>query len=288
MVRNLSDNVPTSLVPTAENGKYMMSIQENNPIGSFYGYRYNGVYLNQDETIARDAAGNQIYTYNEAGQRIPVQMRFWYPTNGYVFEAGDARYEDINHDGNIDYMDIVYLGNSNPLLTGGFGPSVSYKRLTVEAFFNFRYGYDIVNQTKMDMEKMYDFNNQSTSILRRWQQPYASPADAPSGLLPRALYRKGYNWLGSDRFVEDGSFLQFKSLTIRYRFDREWLTKIGLSELSLNFTAYNLYLWTHYTGMNPEVNMRSVASADGMFRVGYDTARAPSNMQFSFGLNATF
>jgi hypothetical protein len=264
----------------------MARIQADNPLGSFYGYRYEGVYLNDDQTIARKPDGSKIYTYTDAGEKIPVQMQFWYPTNGYVFEAGDAKYADINHDGNIDYMDIVYLGNANPTLLGGFGPSLRYKKWSLDAYFYFRYGFDIVNSTKMNMEKMYNFDNQSTAVLRRWTQPYDNPEDAPSDLLPRALYSKGYNWLGSDRYVEDGSFLKFKSITLKYSFDKALVKKIGLSDLNLNFTIYNLYTWTNYTGMNPEVSVRNVST--DIYSIGYDTSKAPSNMEFMFGLNATF
>jgi TonB-linked SusC/RagA family outer membrane protein len=286
MIRSLSDNVPLSVTPTAENGKFMARIQEGNPLGSFYGYRYEGVYLNEDQTIARDANGNKIYTYNATGERMPVQMQFWYPTNGYIFEAGDARYGDINYDGNINYMDIVYLGNANPLLLGGFGPTLKYRGWSVDAYFYFRYGFDIVNSTKMNMEKMSDFNNQSTATLRRWTYPYDNPDEAPSDLLPRALYNKGYNWLGSDRYVEDGSFLKFKSLTLRYTFDKGLVRKIGLSDLNLNFTVYNLFTWTNYTGMNPEVSIRNVSK--DIYSIGYDESRAPSNMDFMLGVNLTF
>ncbi|MDR1023341.1 MAG: SusC/RagA family TonB-linked outer membrane protein [Prevotellaceae bacterium] len=286
MIRSLSDNVPLEITPTAENGKFMARIQENNPLGSFYGYRYEGVYLNGDQTIARDANGDKIYTYNDRGEAIPVQMQFWYPTNGYLFEAGDARYGDINHDGNINYMDIVYLGDANPSLLGGFGPTVKYKSWSVDAYFYFRYGFEIVNSTKMNMEKMYDFGNQSTAVLRRWTHPYDNAEEVPSDILPRALYRKGYNWLGSDRYVEDGSFLKFKSVTLRYSFAKELVKKIGLSDLNLNLTVYNLYTWTNYTGMNPEVSLRNVSK--DIYSIGYDESKAPSNMDFMFGLNATF
>ena len=286
MIRSLSDNVPLSTTATAENGKFMARIQEGNPLGSFYGYRYEGVYLNDDQTIARDANGNKIYTYNSKGERIPVQMQLWYPTNGYVFEAGDAKYSDINNDGNIDYMDIVYLGNANPLLLGGFGPTIKYMSWSLDAYFYFRYGFDIVNSTKMEMEKMYDFNNQSTATLRRWTYPYANPDEAPDDLLPRALYKKGYNWLGSDRYVEDGSFLKFKSVTLRYTFGKKIVHKIGLSDLNLSFTVYNLFTWTSYTGINPEVSIRNVSK--DIYSIGYDESKAPSNIDFMMGINLTF
>jgi len=289
MITYLSENVPLSTIPTASNGKYMARIQEGNPLGSFYGYRYKGVYLNEDETVARDKNGNKIYTYDTQGTQKPVKMRFWYPTNGYEFQQGDAKYEDINHDGNIDYMDIVYLGNANPRLLGGFGPAVRYGRFRFDCYFFFRYGFDIINDTKMNMEKMTNFDNQSTATLRRWRYPYDSPAEAPKDLLPRALGdNRGYNWIGSDRFVEDGSFMKFKSLTLRYSLNRDWLKRIGFSEASVNFTAYNLYTWTRYTGMNPEVSARPSASESGIFSIGYDKSKAPSNIEFSFGLNVTF
>ena len=288
MVNKLSPNVTTSRTPTATNGEFMARIQEGNPLGSFYGYRSDGVYLNQDETIARDANGNKIYTYDRQGNPIPVQMKFWYPTVAYEFEPGDAKYVDINHDGNINHLDIVYLGDANPLLMGGFGPTIVYNRWTLDAYFYFRYGFDVVNQTKIDMEKMYDFNNQSTATLRRWRAPYENPAEAPDNLLPRALYRKGYNWLGSDRFVEDGSFLKFKSLSVSYRLPREMISRIGLTEARLNLVAYNIFTWTKYTGMDPEVNMRNISSEGSLFSIGYDRSRSPSNFELSFGLNLTF
>jgi hypothetical protein len=94
-----------------------------------------------------------------------------YPTIDYQFQAGDAIYEDINHDGNIDHQDIVYLGNSNPILTGGFGPNIRYKNISVSAFFNFRYGNKVINQMRMSLENMSSYNNQSGDIRMRMKRP---------------------------------------------------------------------------------------------------------------------
>ena len=286
IVRSLPDNLPLEDTPTAANGKYLTRIQIGNPYGSFYGYRYNGVYLNESETIAKDQNGNPIYTY-EDGVRTPVKMKFWYPTNGYQFEAGDARYEDINNDGNINYQDIVYLGDPNPTLTGGFGPGVKYKNWSVDSYFYFRYGFDIVNMTKMNMESMYGFDNQSTATLKRWRYPYENAADAPADLIPRALYKKGYNWLASDRYVEDGSFLRWQSLTVRYTFDRQKIQRLGLSALAITGTLYNLYTWTNYTGMDPDTSGR-LTTASGLKISGFDNSKAPKAKTFTLGLNLSF
>lgn len=283
-IMELSDNIPLISTPTAANGKYLTKLQIGNPIGSFYGYIYDGVYLNEEQTIAKDKNGNSIYAKDDNGNKVPVKMKFWYPSVAYEFEAGDAKYRDINHDGNINSQDIVYLGNFNPLLTGGFGPTIRYKKsLSLTAYFYFRYGFDVINQTRMDMESMYTFSNQSTAVLRRWTQSYDDASTAPSDLLPRALMKKGYNWLGSSRFVEDGSFLRFKSLTLNYYFDKKFVSKFGLSDAKIWTTMQNIYLWTNYTGLDPEVTLKS-----GISELGYDTSRSGRPQEFSMGLSVSF
>ncbi len=282
----LSDNIPPASTPTPTNGTFLTKIVEGNPLGSFYGYRYQGVYLNESETVAKDKKGNPIYTFDENGNKESVKMKFWYPSIGYEFQAGDAKYEDINHDGNINYQDIVYLGDVNPLLTGGFGPTVRYKRmLTLNAYFYFRYGCEVINQTRMDMEKMHDFNNQSTAVLRRWREPYEDATSAPADLLPRALYRSGYNWLGSSRYVEDGSFLRFRSLTVTYNFDKKLINKFGINDLKLWATMQNIYVWTNYTGMDPEISLRAAVKSGDL---GKDTSRSGRPKEFSVGLSTSF
>lgn len=283
-VMELSENIPLISTPTAANGKYLTKIQVGNPLGSFYGYRYEGVYLNEDETIARDKNNNPIYTYDENGVKEAVKMKFWYPSVGYEFEPGDAKYADINHDGNINSQDIVYLGDVNPTLTGGFGPTLRWKRkLTVSAYFYYRYGFEIINQTRMEMENMNGFSNQSTAVLKRWRHEYTDASTAPTNLLPRALLGKGYNFLGSDRFVEDGSFLRFKSITVNYSFDKELVKRFGLNDLKVWATIQNIYVWTNYSGMDPEVTLRS-----GISSLGYDTSRSGRPMEFSLGTSVSF
>ena len=270
--------------PVATNGAYLTKIQVGNPLGSFYGYKYEGVYLNSEQTIARDKTGRPIYTYDDQGNKEAVRMKFWYPSVGYEFQPGDAKYADINHDGNINAQDLVYLGDVNPLLTGGFGPTIRFRKsISVNAYFYFRYGFEVINQTRMDMENMYGFNNQSKAVLKRWRHEYADASTAPTDLLPRALMSKGYNYLGSDRFVEDGSFLRFKSLTVNYNFDKKVVSKLGMNDLKFWVTMQNIYIWTNYSGMDPEVSMRS-----GISGLGYDTSRSGRPQEYSMGLSVTF
>ncbi len=274
IIREISEFYPNQRGDVTKNGEYLRLLQVNNPFGSFYGYKYKGVYKDKESTVAIGANGKPIIGPN--GQTI--YMRFNYPTADYVFQPGDAMYEDINHDGNINYLDVVYLGNSNPKLSGGFGPSVTWKNLKVSTFFNFRLGYDVVNGTVMNTTNMYNFDNQSTAVLRRWRKE----GDVTD--IPRALINGGYNWLGSDRYVEDASFVRFRTITARYTFSKKILSKLKMKTLSAYITGENLVTFTKYLGQNPEVSFRG----SDPFRVSYDNAMTPPARTFTLGIVAGF
>lgn len=275
IIRSMSEYYPREKGNIEANGQYKSLLQVNNPFGSFYGFRYKGVYADKNATLAHDAKGQTITGPN--GQ--VKYMRFNYPNVDYVFQPGDAMYEDINHDGNINYMDVVYLGNGNPKFTGGFGPTFTWKgQLRFTVFFNYRLGQDLINGTKMSTTAMYNFDNQSTAVLRRWRKE----GDVTD--IPRAVYGTGYNWLGSDRYVENGSFMRLRSATVRYNFTQKALSRIKLRSLSAYFTAENLLTFTKYTGQDPEVSVRG----SDPFRVATDYSMTPPSKTFTIGLSTTF
>lgn len=275
IIRAISEYYPSSKGDVTQLGQYLRLLQVDNPFGSFYGYKYKGVYKDKNSTVATGANGKQIIGPN--GQTI--YMRFNYPNVDYTFQPGDAMYEDINHDGNINYMDVVYLGNSNPKLSGGFGPSVTIKnKLKISAFFSFRYGYEIINGTKINTSNMYYFDNQSTATLSRWRKE----GDVTN--MPRAIIGGGYNWLGSDRYVEDASFCRLRSLTARYTFDSKVISKLKMKTLSAFLTGENLFTLTKYTGQDPEVT----ATGSDPFRIAYDYSMTPPSKIITLGLVAAF
>lgn len=275
IIRSISEFYPNSSGDITKLGQYLRLIQVDHPFGSFYGYKYKGVYADKNATLAQGNNGKPITGPN--GQN--VYMRFNYPNIDYIFQPGDAIYEDINHDGNINYMDVVYLGNSNPRLSGGFGPSVTWKnKLKISTFFSFRYGFDVINGTKINTTNMYYFDNQSTATLRRWRKE----GDVTD--MPRAILGGGYNWLGSDRYVEDASFLRFRTLTVRYTFDSKQISKFKMKTLSAYVTAENLFTLTKYTGQDPEVS----ASGSDPFRLAIDYSMTPPARIFTLGLVAGF
>jgi TonB-linked SusC/RagA family outer membrane protein len=261
------------------NGSYLTRIQQGNSFGSIYGFRYKGVYQydkykagsQEDAPVARNVNGKVIN--DESGEPLPMYYNYSGKNGGtpYKFRGGDAKYDDVNHDGNIDELDIVYLGNSNPLLNGGFGPTFRYKNLSCTMTFNFRYGNKIVNAARMYAENMYSTNNQSTVVNWRWRK------DGDVTTIPRALYQTGYNWLGSDRYVEDGSFLRFKYLTFNYSLPKQLTKKLLIDKMNFYLTFNNLFVLTKYTGVDPEIGYGSLG-------VSTDSGQTPRSKDLTLGI----
>ena len=258
-------------------------LQIDNSIGSIYGFRYKGVYSYSYDNYAKAAAeGKTAPVATDASGKVitdyegkPKPMYYYYSSTAYQFQGGDAIYEDVNHDGSIDQYDLVYLGNCNPKLTGGFNLNVHYGNFYLTAFCSFRYGNKIINQARRDMENMYYGYNQATSVNWRWRK------EGDVTLVPRAVYMEGYNSLPSDRYVEDGSFLRLKYINLRYSFDKNLVKRIGLSSASLYLTVNNLFCLTKYSGVDPEVSF-------GDFGMCTDKSSTPRSKDWMLGVQLAF
>ena len=285
------------------NRSVLQRVQLNNPFGSIYGFRSKGVYqynydtardlaradqangtnvlqenINSGKTypIAIGASGN----YVKDAKGDPVQMRFAYKpetNSGYYFKGGDAIYEDVNNDGNINQSDLVYLGNSLPRLTGGFGFTLHYDRWALRANFNYRVDYDVLNMARLDMESMISNNNQSQAVNYRWRKE----GDMTS--IPRAMFGNGsnYNTLISDRFVEDGSFLRLNYLQLNYSFDPKLLKNWHMKTLNFYASANNLFLLTKYSGVDPEMRY-------GGYGITTDDSKTPRPKSYTVGVTIGF
>ena len=229
------------------------------------------VAVNENGEYIRDAEGN------------PIQQRFAYKDGsrvGYPFKGGDAIYEDINHDGSIDKYDIVYLGNSLPKLTGGFGFKLHYERLTLNAQFNYRLNYDILNMARLDMEAMTSNANQSQAVNYRWRKE-GDVTTIPRALNGGADNSLNYNTLVSDRFVEDGSFLRLNYLQLSYSIDPKILKKWHMKQLNVYVSANNLFCLTKYSGVDPEIGY-------GGYGVTTDNNQTPRSKSYTVGLTIGF
>ena len=282
-----------------KNGSYLNRIQLGNPLGSLYGFRFKGVYrYNYNTTwskdrwaqaaeeaaaqgyklhdlypVAGDADGNTIY----GADGKPLRMAYHYNEGKaeYAFRGGDAMYEDINNDGNINQLDIVYLGNSNPKIQGGFGTTFQYKRFSLKTQFTFRYGVDVINSARMNVENMHSNNNQSIAVNWRWRK------EGDVTMMPRAMYNTGFNWLGSDRYLEDASYLRMSYLQASYTVDPQILKKYGLNQLYISGSANNLFILSKYTGLDPEIATNGWGQA-------FDNSKTPRSRSFTLSLTVGF
>lgn len=252
------------------NGKYANKLIEGRPLGAFFGFNCLGVYQNVDETLARNADGQVMRdVYGKEMVTSVYGKKSVYP--------GDAKYADHNNDGIINKYDMVYLGNAMPILTGGGSVRIGYKGLSLRTSFHFRVGQKIINRTRINTEAMYGGDNQRRAVLKRWRY------EGDDTDIPRALFQDGYNYLGSDRFVEDNSFLKCKDLTLSYNFPKQMLSKIGLQRLNIYMTTYNLFTITKYKGQDPETSIPG-----GLAQLAEDNSMTPRARKMALGLTVDF
>lgn len=288
-------------------GKYFKRIQVGNALGSIFGLRHKGVYQysydylenlrrqgyvmeGNEKIMIRD--NNDLVDYlnnrflpsgktapialNRDGKVItgadgkPLRMTYNSKDGGetYKFDGGDVIYEDVNHDGTINSLDMVYLGNSNPKFSGGFGFTFRYGNWSLRTNFVYRTGFKVVNFARMGVEKMYDTTNQSTAVNWRWRK------NGDMTEIPRALYNYGYNWLGSDRYVEDASFLRFSYVSLSYDVPKKFLKSLGLNTLRFDLSGQNIFVWSKYSGTDPE-------HANNGWNFASDSSQTPRSKSFT-------
>ena len=209
---------------------------------------------------------------NQPGR--PLGGFFGYISDGVDSETGELMYRDINEDGKITASDKTFIGDPNPLFVYGLTNSFSYKNFNLNIFIQGSVGNDIFNASRGDVAGMYDLKNQSREVLRRWRTP-GQVTDIP---------KAGFNLQPSTYFIEDGSYLRIKDVSLSYNFRGGILHKMGITRLQPYFTAHNLLTVTKYKGMDPEVNQFGNQGAVQ----GIDWGTYPHSKSFVFGINVEF
>lgn len=221
-----------------------------------------------------------MYTTGESAviltEGLPLGTFFGYRSLGVNTETGDIDYEDVSGNGTIGPEDRTVIGCAQPKFIFGITNDFSWKGLQLSVFFQGSYGNDIFNASRIDTEGMIDFRNQSTAVLRRWKRP-GMETDIP---------RSGNtaNIHNSSRFVEDGSYLRLKSLTLSYSLPKRILSALRMRELQLYATGQNLLTFTRYSGFDPEVNAYGASSV----ALGVDYGTYPQSRTCILGLKFGF
>lgn len=236
------------------------------PITAFYGLVYDGVYQLSDFDVQRDGS---------------YLLKPSLPTNGSAranIRPGDAKFVDQNGDGTITAADNAVIGRALPLHTGGFNNTFVYKNLSLNVFFQWNYGNKVMNANRIVLEGNYQnvAINQYASYAGRWSM------ENQGSNIPRA---KGHGPTGyyTSRTLEDGSFLRLKTLQLAYSLPKKFVKKLGMRSINVNFACQNLFTWTNYSGVDPEVSTRNTTLTPG-----FDYSAYARNRIYTFGLQLDF
>ena len=212
---------------------------------AFYGYKTLGVFATTEDAMA-------------AGTTDPKGLYFM-ATNGVdrnYFQAGDMHFADLNGDGMITDADRTIIGDPNPDIYGNISTSLTYKRFNLDVRFNYSLGNDVYNYMRSQLEGGNRFMNQTTAMLRRWQ------VEGQQTDIPRLSFQDEMgNARFSDRWIEDGSYLRLKTVTLSYNLPLKWEYLQGLQ---FWVQGNNLLTFSKYLGSDPEFTMTSSVIGQGI------------------------
>lgn len=290
---SLSDTENATLVGYGQGDDVVCVSEIGKPLYNFYGYKVEGVYKDLDDI--QNSAKPAKYPSDGVFSR------------GNTVWVGDIKYKDVDENGIIDERDRTDLGSPLPKFTFGWTNTFRYKNLDLSIFLNGSYGNKVMNYNSLTLTHMNStWTNQLQSVVSK--RARLEPID------PTIVYADGSKWFDhidnvrvknpgtkiphtsindpndndriSDRYVEDGSFLRIKNITLGYTFPKALLNKAKIENLRVYVNIQNLYTFTKYTGYDPEVGA-STQDSSGL-TYGLDNGRYPSPAMYSFGLNITF
>lgn len=243
----VSLNSDTPLYQNETGGAYITMQRNGLPINVFYGYVTDGIFQTQAEVNS--------HAFQEASTA-----------------PGDIRFKDLNNDGVINENDRTVIGDPNPDWLFSMVNTFSWKGFDLSVYLQGVAGNDIFNANSISNEGMSSAHNQTASVKYRWV------GYGTSTVMPRAVYGDpNHNARISDRFVEDGSYLRLKNITLSYTFPAKWTQKISVDNARIYLSCENVATLTRYSGFDPEVGIN-----------GIDGNRYPISRTFSLGVNFNF
>jgi TonB-dependent starch-binding outer membrane protein SusC len=228
-------------------------LREGFPVGSFFGWIYDGVYQVGDSFV---------------------------PGGGFEQAPGGERFRDLNGDGILNANDRDIIGNPQPNFIFGFNNDFRWKNFDLNIFFQGTQGNDILSYTLMELDLLSGINNATRMALNRWT-PENTDTDVPRAAIGRARRV-------STRFIYDGSYIRLRNLAIGYNLPFSAARKIGVQRARIYVSAQNILTITNYRGYDPEVNWNSGGAANGNLNLGLDYGSYPNVKSYTMGLNIAF
>lgn len=233
--------------------------RQGSPLSSFYGYKIDGIFQSDSEGAAH------------AKQR-----------NGIDNVAGRFKFRDVNSDGIINAADQGFIGSPHPEFAYGLNLNASFKNFTFTAFAQGVQGNQLFNYTRYWTDFQTFQGNRSTRMLYESWAPGRTNAKLP-------MLRSGdaASSVPSDYFLEDGSYLRIKNIQLGYNLPLKWIRKAGMSTAHIYVQGQNMFTFTKYTGLDPEINLRGYGDGNDR-QLGVDEGAYPSAKNLLFGVNISF
>lgn len=264
------------------------------PVGQFYGYVCKGMFTSEDDFYLKDKNGDYMLDANSNKRMVAIpegkslkESEIWY---------GDYIWEDLNGDGVINEKDRTYIGNPEPKFTLGWNNTINYKDFNLSFFLYASVGGKVYNYLEELCANPYNMTGQivknknfaQVSLIdadgeRTLENMYVSNA-ATAQVQRITASDANTNNRVSDRFVEDGSYLRMKTITLGYPLTKPWLKKMQLSNFRIYASVQNAFTITGYSGYDPEIG---AYNQDVKLR-GIDFARYPSPRTYTFGINIAY
>lgn len=309
-LKSLSGTTSAAIIGYGQWSDVVSLSEVGSSLYNFYGYVTDGVYKdfadiqNSPKTSAypfvKDGDGN-IVRDAEGNVQLADAGKF---NRGNTVWVGDVKYKDLNGDGIIDENDRTNIGSPMPDFTFGWTNTFRYKNFDLSVFINGSYGNKVYNYLSMKLTHMNSpWTNQLNAVNGRAQLVPINPNKVyedgtmwyndvsnvmvanPGASIPRATINDpNDNDRISDRYIEDGSYIRLKNISLGYTFPKKTIDKLGLSNLRIYANIQNLLTITGYDGYDPEIG----ASTSSVNVYGLDNGRYPSPTVYSFGLNVSF
>ena len=295
-------NSETAMLPgtMSDGATYTMS-KEGGPVGRFYGYNVIGMFTCEDDFYQKNALGEFMLDQN--GNRLPVARPA--DGNGNMYDiapssiwVGDYIFEDVNGDGIIDEKDRKYIGDPNPDFTFGINNVITWKNFELSFFFNGSVGNDLYNYVRQRHTDPMGWGNKMADVADYAHVEMRDPDGAitdlsnvylanPGTVKVQRITANGQNMNDnnrvSSRFVEDGSYLRLKTLSLAWNLPAAWLKPVKLDWVQVYANVQNLFTISSYKGYDPELGSIN----QNVKLQGLDNYRYPSQRIFNFGLKVT-
>lgn len=235
-------------------------------IGVFYAFNSLGVYSRSEDNV---------WTSPDGTETRPVLKG---SINGEPFRGGDMIWKDLDNNGIIDDNDREIIGSPHPDFIGGIGNTFSYKNFSLNIFFNFSYGGQVMNDLRRNRNRMSTTNSLGQDVRERWRK------EGDVTTFPMLRYGdKMENFRASDFNLEDASYTRLKDVTLSYRIPSKNLRKTFIKGFNVYISGTNLLTWSNYSGYDPEVN-----TSTNPFIRGIDNGSFPKNRTYNLGIDLSF